>query len=209
MRAKSPRSAAALLAALVFLLLGSPAWAASGLKPYVELEAFPLFGLDRIVRGGGGSCALGLEWAPFALGLRSGAVYDLSLDSCLLRFDCELGFGEELRAIVGCCLPLGSPSLGPDRLSLESAPWPNRFGLGATIFELPRPILGAVARVDGSLVYTAYRFAAGAAASSAAALSGTAAFAVGLEAQILVRLRWTFSGRSKAGLTTGQKDGSE
>jgi hypothetical protein len=127
---------------------------------------------------------------PFEAGLRAGAAYDLALGSGALRLDFELGLGGGLRAIVGGLVPFGELGL-PDpsglpsaRIPVEAAPWPDRFGLAATIADLPWRALGARMSVDAELVYTAFRL------EGASALAGAAAFAAAVEARLALRFRW-------------------
>lgn len=159
------------------------------LGPFVELSAGPLIGIDRPLKGCSVGALLGLELEPFELGLRADAAYDFSLASGAMRLDTMIGLGSSLRATVGGLLPLGALSL-PDpaglgaRVAVKAAPWPDRFGLGATIADLPWRALRARLGVDAELVYTAYRL------ETASPLSGAAAFAASVEARLALRLRW-------------------
>jgi hypothetical protein len=157
---------------------------------FLELSAGPLLGLDRPIRGGAGDLAVGLACPPFEGGLRAGAAYDASLDQGLLRFDMLIGLGSGLRAIVGALLPLGSLSLSAASnasgapVGIERADWPDRFGIGATLAELPWRPFGAGLSIDSELIFTEYR------ASSPTAVTGAAAFAASVEAKLALRLRF-------------------
>jgi hypothetical protein len=157
---------------------------------FVECSAGPLIGIDRPLKGCSGDMALAMALPPFEAGLRAGTAYDLALGSGALRLDIELGLGSGLRAIVGGLVPFGGLGL-PDpsglpgaRIPVEAAPWPDRFGLGATIADLPWRALGARMSLDAELVYTAYCL------EGASALAGAAAFAAAVEARLALRFRW-------------------
>ena len=155
----------------------------------IELSAGALFSIDRPLRGCSGEALVGIGLAPFEAGIRAGGAYDASWDKGDLRFDFILGLGSGMRAIVGGLLLFGESAL-PDPggagalVSAGVADWPNRFGIGATLAQLPWRFLGAEIDIDSELVYTAYRVEA------ETALSGTAAFAAGVEAKLALRLRW-------------------
>jgi hypothetical protein len=152
-----------------------------------ELSAGPLFSIDRPLRGCSGEALVGIGFTPFEAGIRAGGAYDASWETGDLRFDLVLGLGSGLRAIVGCLLFFDKPALpdpGGACVSATVADWPNRFGIGATLAQLPWRFLGAELDIDSELVYTAYRVEA------ETALSGAAAFAAGVEAKLAFRLRW-------------------
>jgi hypothetical protein len=158
-------------------------------RVFAELSAGPLFGIDRPLKGCSLDALIGLGLAPFELGIRGAGAYEAALEGGNLRFDFELGLGSGLRAIVGGLLLRGEPALpdsraGEARLAAAVADWPNRFGIAATIAELPwRPFRAALG-LEAELVYTAFRVKA------ENALYGAAAFAAGAEARIALRLRW-------------------
>ena len=160
-----------------------------GLRPLAELSAGPLIGIDRPLRGCSLGIGLGFELEPFELMVRADTAYDFSLDSGALGLDAVIGLGSSLRAIVGGLIPFGQLSL-PDpaglgaRVAVKAAPWPDRFGLGATIAGFPLKALRARLGIDAELVYTSYRLEA------ASALSGAAAFAASVEARLALRLSW-------------------
>lgn len=157
---------------------------------FAELSAGPLLGIDRPLKGFSGDASLGIAVAPFEASLRAGPAYDMALGSGSLRMDFELGLGSGLRAVVGGLLPLGGLRL-PDpegapgaAVAVEPAAWPDRFGLAATIADLPWRALGASLWIDAELVYTAYRL------EGASALAGAAAFAAAVEARLALRLKF-------------------
>jgi hypothetical protein len=158
-----------------------------------ELSAGPLLGLDKPIRGSSLDAYAGMRFSPFEAGLRAAGAYDAALKTWGSRFDFALGLGSGLRAIVGGLLLFGEPSL-PDSsgndatIYATAADWPNRFGIGATIAELPLRPLGAALGLDAEIVYTAYRV------KTENALSGAAAFVAGVEAKLALRLRWTSRG---------------
>jgi hypothetical protein len=160
----------------------------------VELSAGPLLGLDRPLRGCSLDTLVGLGFPPFEAGIRGAGAWDAALNAGSLRLDLALGLGSGLRAIVGGLLLAGEPALpdpagGGARLASAAADWPNRFGIAATMAELPwRPFRAALG-LEAELVYTAFRVKA------ENALSGAAAFAAGVEARIALRLRWETGAR--------------
>lgn len=177
--------------------LGAAAQAPANRAAFLaELSVGPLLGLDHPIKGGAGALLLGLSIAPFEAGIRAGAAYDAGFRTGLLRFDLELGLGGDFRAILGGLVPLGSlalpePSGAAGAVPAAVGPWPNRFGLASTLFELPWRLVGARLLLDAELVYTDFRVAAAPAAGTrAGALSGAAAFAAGVEATLALRLRW-------------------
>lgn len=159
-------------------------------SPYVEVSAGPLIGIDRPLKGCSGDLEVGLRLEPFEAEFRAGSAYDFSLASGALRLDLEIGLGSGLRAIVGGLLPFGALLLAdpsaPEgaRIAVRPGAWPDRFGLGATIAELPWRPLRARLGIEAELVYTAYSLDAG------DALSGAAAFAAAVEAKLALRFRW-------------------
>jgi hypothetical protein len=165
-----------------------------GSRPVAELSLGPLIGLDRPLKGCAGSFLVGLAHPPFEVDVRAGGAYDASLGAGALRIDIGLGLGQGLRAIIGGLLIVGEatlpdPSGGEQRLAVQAASWPNRFGIAATMAEMPWRLLGGRFGIETELVYTAFKIAAGS-NSAAAALSGAAAFAAGVEASVALRLRW-------------------
>jgi hypothetical protein len=163
---------------------------------FVELSAGPLFGIDRPLKGYALDTLFGLGFAPFEAGLGAAGAYDDAMKRGNLRFDLELGLGSGLRAIVGGLLLWGEAVLpgsggGDARLAATAADWPNRFGIAATIAELPLHPFGARLGLDTQIIYTAYRVKA------KNALSGAAAFAAGVEASLALRLRWETRSRQK------------
>jgi hypothetical protein len=178
-----------------------------GLKPFAELSAGPLIGLDRPLRGAAAGLLVGLGISPFEIGARAAGAYDSGLKVWDARFDLELGLGGGLRAIVGGLILPGSPALedsSGNEAAVRAAPrdWPNRFGIAVALAELlprrgargrgeaavpwPAPSLG----LDAELVYASYRVEAENALSGARSLSGAAAFAAGVEARVMLVLRW-------------------
>ena len=165
--------------------------------PFAELSAGPLLGIDPALKGCSIDLSVGLDIAPFELGLRPGISYDAAMESGAFRLDGELGLGGGLRFLVGGLLPFGRIGL-PDptgsseaRIPLEAAAWPDRFGFSATIADLPWPALGTRIGIVAELVYTAYRL------RTASPLAGTAAFAAAIEGRLALRLRWDFSAPSR------------
>jgi hypothetical protein len=174
-----------------------------GLRPFVELSAGPLIGLDKPLRGAAADLLVGLRISPFEAGLRAAGAYDSGLKVWDARFDIELGLGGGLRAIVGGLLLPGGPTLedsSGNEAAARAAPrdWPNRFGIAVALAELipgdrvaARGDAGGDARargpslsLDAELVYASYRVEA------ENALSGAAAFAAGVEARVMLVLRW-------------------
>jgi hypothetical protein len=167
----------------------APSPEAPGARLFAELSAGPLFGLDRPLRGCSLDALVGLSLAPFEAGIGAAGAYDAALDSWDMRFDLELGLGSGLRAIVGGLLLWGEPALpdpggGDARIASAASDWPNRFGIAATIAELPWRPLGAALGIDARLLYTSYRVEA------KTALSGAAAFVAGVEAALGFRIRF-------------------
>lgn len=160
----------------------------SGPRLVAEIEAAPLFSLSSPFRGGELSALGGVECQPFEAGLRAGGAYDAAFDAWDMRLDFCLGLGSSLRAIVGCLLLFGEPALpgtdGSAHVAAAPQDWPNRFGIGATLLDVPWRPLGARLALGAELVYTSYRL------STKTALSGAAAFAAGVEAKLQMRLRW-------------------
>jgi len=157
-----------------------------------ELGAGPMIGLDSPIRGAEAGFLLGLGWGPVEAGLRAGAALDRALECASVRLDLELGLGGGLRVLVGGVVPLARPVLEPDgaALPLEASGWPCRFGLAATIAELPAGPFGSRVVARAELAYSAYRVAGDAASSAKAALSGAAAFAACVEICATVSLAW-------------------
>ena len=189
---RSHITTAALRAALAAsILAGAAAMSTQAEVPrpsfFGELTAGPLFGLDRPLRGCSGELAAGFALAPFELGIGAGGAYDAALATGDLRFDHAVGLGSGLRAILGCLLVFGEPTLpgGDGSVAATFGDWPNRFGLAATIAELPFRIFGARPSIETELVYTVYRV------KEATALTGAPAFAAGVEASLALELRWT------------------
>lgn len=153
-----------------------------------ELEASPLFSLSSPIRGCELSASGGVAWAPFEADLRAGGAYDSAFGAWNLRFDLCLGLGSGLSAIVGGLLLFGEPGLpgtdGGASVAAKPQDWPNRFGIGATLFDAPWRLLGAHLKLGAELVYTSYSL------SAKTALTGAAAFAAGVEAKLGLRLRW-------------------
>jgi hypothetical protein len=183
-----------LIALALCAVLGAPASQARAEARFVaELSAAPLFSLSKPLRGCAGSALAGISYAPFEAALRAGGSYDAGFETGTMRFDFVAGLGTGLRAIVGCLLLFDEPILpgsGESGAHVSSGPvdWPNRFGLGTTLFDLPlrhrgREV-GLKLALDAELMYTSYRV------DAKTALTGAAAFAAGVEASLALRLRW-------------------
>jgi hypothetical protein len=189
---RDPSRALPFVAALAVALGAVPAHAEAGpprVFMFTELSARPLFGIDRPFKGCAGDALAGIALSPFETGIRASGAYDAGLRAGELRFDFVLGLGSGLRAIVGCLLLFEEPALpnsaGADaRLSATAADWPDRFGIAATMADIPWKPFGAALGIDAEIVYTAYRLKA------KTALSGASAFAAGVEASLALRLRW-------------------
>ena len=156
---------------------------------FAEVSASPLFGLDRPIKGASFDILAGISRSPFEAGARAGGAYDTALNAGSMRIDLALGLGRGLRAIIGGLLLFNEPALpdpggGDARLIAGAADWPNRFGIAATLAEMPWRPFGAALGVETEFVYTAYRV------DAKTALSGAAAFAAGVEAKLALRLRW-------------------
>lgn len=166
-----------------------PPAASRRMRPFAELSASPLLGIDKPIKGFSLNLLVGLGFAPFEAGIRAGGAYDSALGTGSARIDLMPGLGRGLRAIIGGCLLFNESALrsaGGDEalLSARVADWPNRFGIAATLAETSWRPFGAELGVETEIVYTAYRLKA------RTALSGAAAFAAGVEAKVALRLRW-------------------
>jgi hypothetical protein len=164
----------------------------------LELAAAPLLGIELPLKGCFGSFLGSFVIEPFELGLGVGGAYEAALNAGSLRLDLSVALGSGLRAILGGLILFGEhalPGAGDARVVAEASDWPNRFGIGASIVELPIKLLGARLGIDAQLVYNAYRLAEGS-ASNGAALAGAAVFAASVEACVALRFRWDYRGRS-------------
>lgn len=164
------------------------AYAKPRVEPFVELAMGPVIGIDGPLKGGAIASHVGLALYPFELRLRANAAYYFPLKMGILGVDIVFSIGPSMRAIVGGLLPFGPLSLqdpsGSARIPVIPAPWPDRFGLGATIVEFPWKPLEARVGIEAELLYTAYNL------QSATALVGAAAFAASVEATVSLRVRW-------------------
>jgi hypothetical protein len=184
--------------ALCAALAASPSLARAEARFVAELAASPVFSLSTPFRGCGASVLAGFSLEPFEAALRGGGSYDSGLETGTMRFDFVAGLGTGLRAIVGCLLLFDEPLLpgsGEGGVHVSSGPedWPNRFGLGTTLFDFPlrrrgRDV-GLKLALDAELIYTSYRV------DAKTALAGAAAFAAGVEASLALRLRWESGSR--------------
>jgi hypothetical protein len=183
-------------ASLEALDAGSPSLVA-------EVSAGPALGLDRFLRGCSFDAGLGFSWAPFEADLRAGASYDAAFGQGAIDLDIALSLGKNLRAIIGGLFPLGPLALETDSgaVLLKTGTWPNRFGLEATLAEIPLgraglkagPKAGPNAELKAELaadfVYEDLHVS-DLASSAASRLSGAQAFAACVEAELVLRAAW-------------------
>ncbi len=184
----------------------------------LEIEAGPMIGMDRLLRGGRAAACVGVEAGGIAAALRAALSFDASLGSFFVQAGLVLGLGGRTRLEIGQEFPLGAPALaaagGP--WALEPAGWPNAFALSVALggpegagtegASRARPRLEAAAELS----YVAYRVAgtaaAGATAGAAATpgagtipeAAGIAGFSAGFRAFLGARLGWLLGRRRTA-----------
>jgi len=190
----------------------------------LEIEAGPMIGMDRLLRGGRAAACMGVEADGIAAALKAALSFDASLGSFFVQAGLVLGLGGRTRLEIGREFPLGSPSLAVagGRCPLEPLGWPNAFvlavalgGRGAARDE-PRAGTEGASRAGprleaaAELSYVAYRVAgtaaAGATAGAAATpgagtipeAAGIAGFSAGFRAFLGARLGWLLGRRRTA-----------